>query len=604
MPSHVTQDNQGAARWSSIALVVGLAVAASATGLSNGFAYDDLPIIVENARIHDWRQLWRLFGDTYWSGPFAPDLYRPGTLVFFGIQWTLSGGDPLLFHVGSLVLYALLSAAVLALFRVFLTPGPAVIGAALWAVHPVHVEAVANVVGQAELLAALAVVTAAVLYARGRLQGGLTPRKVVGIVGVFAVGLSAKEHAIVLPVLIGLIEVLCWRLGQRWRAEEGGRGWLLCRMLFLTTGVYLVVRGLVVGGVTGVPHDAFIGMSTRDRLWGAISLWPEVARLLLWPIRLYADYSPQHVVLQTGPHRMHLVAGILAGGGALLAAWAWRAQRMGLLVGLLWIPLTYALVSNLPFPTGILIAERTLLLPSVGVAMAAGGIFQMLWRPVARTRALVITLVSVVVSAGVWRSASRQPAWTDSLTVFTTLVADAPLNYRGHGAVGEMFLRLGNPERAEDHLKRSVALMPQATGPRLHYARLLQMTQRCAEALPVIEHGPTRHVSSEEGVIIRSACLLSLRRCTEARRTAVVARAGGFAPQVLSRVILAADSLLAATDSIDVRNSWVGSGRPFERTARDFNIVVFQYNYESNRLGMNGGRRPELRLGVPVRTIR
>lgn len=590
MLSHAGEDNLRLARWWRVAIVAALAVAASATGLSNGFAYDDLPMIVDNERIHEWRQLWRLFGETYWTGAFPPDLYRPLTLALFGLQWTLGDGAPWLFHAVSVGLYAAASVATLTLCEHFLSPRAALVGASLFAIHPAHVEAVANVVGQAELLVGLSLISSVNLYVRSRRSEGLTRGAVVGILILYAVALLSKEHAIVLPALLVAVELILWRSGQGWRPMEAARGWGMVRAVALLTVVYLTLRTLVLGRISGVPHDALVGLTHGERIWGAVGLWPETLRLLVWPARLYADYSPQQVTIHRTLGAPHLVPALMLIGVVVLSRQAWRVRAGGMLLALVWIPLTFLLVSNLLFPTGILLAERTLFLPSAGLGLLAGCLFQGIWSRYQRLRGLVVIAAVALVVAGGWQSATRQPTWADSLTVFTTLVADAPTNYRGQSAVGELYLRLGSTERAEAYIARSVTLMPTAPQPRLQYARLLQMTHRCGQALPILAPVLAGFPNTEEAWITQGACLLSLRRFAEGRRLAVAARANGFAPQVFARMRLVADSLLAASDSVDSRNAWVGTGRPFDRTGRDFDVAVFAVDRVATRLSFNGGR--------------
>ncbi len=150
--------------------IVCIAILVSLSGLSNGFTYDDIHVIRNNALVHDLSGAWRYLGQPYWPPPRTGEVYRPLTILLFAIQWALGGGSPLLFHACSIALYAATCVAVLRLARVTLPAAPlaALAAAALFAVHPVHVESVANVVGQSELLVALLLATALSLYVRWR----------------------------------------------------------------------------------------------------------------------------------------------------------------------------------------------------------------------------------------------------------------------------------------------------------------------------------------------------------------------------------------------------------------------------------------------------
>ena len=132
-------------------LVAALALAASAMSLGNGFALDDVPIILQNPRVHSLADAWQLLGQTYWPPDYGSSLYRPLTSIAFAIQWAIGGGSPLAFHIVSVALYVAVCVLLLRLARGIMEPRAAAIGAAVFAVHPIHVEAVANVVGQAEL---------------------------------------------------------------------------------------------------------------------------------------------------------------------------------------------------------------------------------------------------------------------------------------------------------------------------------------------------------------------------------------------------------------------------------------------------------------------
>lgn len=549
-------------RWAALA-VIGLALASSLSGLGNGFAYDDLHIVLENKRIHDWQGLWRLFGQPYWMIGAARDLYRPLILAWYGGQWAVGGGNPLVFHMVSVFLYAAVCVALLGFLRQLMSPLGAMVGAALFAVHPVHVESVGNIVGQAELMTALAILLGLSTYVRCRRTTGLTTRGMVGLLVAYSVALLCKEHGIVFPALLGVVELALWRGGQRWREGERTTGRILAWSLVAVTAVYLLVRVLVLGDNPTFIHLSLRHLSAADRILVALGLWPEVLRLLVWPARLYADYSPQQVAVHTTLHPVHLVfLGSLVAW--TIAVWkAWRRRASLPLLALLWFPLTFALVSNLLFPTGVLIAERTLFLPSVAVVVGVALLVEWLLRSSRVRPVMVGALLLPMLVAGAWRSAARQPDWEDTATLFAALVSDAPTNARGQLTMGQLFMYLANADRAGPYLARAYALQPSYGGV---YAGYLQRTGQCERAVRVAEEAVRFDGLNEEAHTTRIACLLELRRFSEARRRGAEGLLFGLSRPTFTRALAVADSLLASADSIDARNVWVREGRPFDRT--------------------------------------
>ena len=125
-------------------LAVAAAVAVGAASLGNGFAYDDVPLIVENARVTTLLPPWEYFGLPYWPNG---GLYRPLTACLTALLWKVGGGAPWIFHAANVTLHSLATGLVYLLARRVLMAPWAAFAALLFAVHPVHVEAVANAVG-------------------------------------------------------------------------------------------------------------------------------------------------------------------------------------------------------------------------------------------------------------------------------------------------------------------------------------------------------------------------------------------------------------------------------------------------------------------------
>src|SRR5690242_3540589 len=195
-------------RWRLTEIAIALlALASSGIGILNRFAYDDRYVVEQNAVVHSLHGWWRGFAMSYWGQEWGGDGYRPITILAFRLEWAIGHGTPQVFHAANILLYVVASVLVFVLARKILPLQAAWLAAAFFAVHPVHVEAVANIVGQSELLVAVAFLGATVAYLGDRMQGELRPRTAVLIAVLYAIGCFSKEHAITLPAILIVAEL-------------------------------------------------------------------------------------------------------------------------------------------------------------------------------------------------------------------------------------------------------------------------------------------------------------------------------------------------------------------------------------------------------------
>jgi hypothetical protein len=448
--------------WAPLVLVAALALAASAAGLGNGFAYDDVHVVVRNPAVHQLYDLPQRLVETYWPAvPMgeAGRLYRPLTIIGFSLEWALGRGGPFIFHLTNTLLYLLLSLLVYAVARRMLPMGPATLAAALFAVHPVHTEAVGNVVGQGELLAAALLVAGTAVYLDSR-RDGLTGAKIAGMSVCYLLACLAKEHAVIWPLLL---IPLGWATPSRRPTAHAREDALrLVLILGVELVVYLVIRRAVVGGFAGdLQHPLWRGTSLTTRAVTMLAAVPIWTRLLLWPAHLQADYAPQELTLATALGPEQFVGVALLVGLAALFLLSWRRLPVAA-AGLAWTVLAVAPVANLVTPTGIVLAERTLFLASVGLVLAIGAYAAALGQRIPDDtdwRRLGFGAVAIgFLLLGIGRSALRLPVWRDNTTLFRSTVADAPKSYWAwRNWAGDLVLT-GHNEEALAAYQHSLAL--------------------------------------------------------------------------------------------------------------------------------------------------
>ena len=442
------------------ALVAGLlAAVVAAPSIRNGFAADDRWIIAERPLLQHPPSLGAVLQEPYWPAGFGGSLWRPVVLASYALDYRL-GGSPHWFHAVN-VFWAAVATAVLTLLACRLAdPTIGLVTGLLFAVHPVHVEAIANVVGRAELMAG-AGYAAALLFA-------LSERRAVQAIGValcaaFAIG--SKELAATLPASIVLVYV-----------ARGGRSNVRAALrpaaaALLPIVGYYVAHASVGAGILGAGGTApgLEGLGLLQRAWAMLPLTLEWWRLLLVPIHLASDYSPAELIVTTRFTLGHVV-GALVWVGAGGAAWRWGRTLPGAALGLAWMIITVSPVANIVVPTELLVAERTLYLPSFGLVfgLASLGVgwvassWPVRWR---------VVLAALIVVLGAGRSIAREGVWRDDETLFQAAKRDAPRSYRTLWMVGKDEFQAGRWGSGERLLREAIDAAPAVVGPRFDLAR-------------------------------------------------------------------------------------------------------------------------------------
>lgn len=422
--------------------VAACAVVVYLGALWNQFALDDQIAVVLNPLVGDLSGVWRAFTLPYWPPELRAQMYRPLTMASFVLDRALDGA--LWFHAVNVVWHAGATVAVTVLARRWSAGGDraALAAGLLFAVHPVHVEAVANVVGRAELMAALFTLLA--VYAA-------VERDSIGwSTAAMALGILSKENAAVAPALIAWIWIVGVRpMPARRRLVAFAACWAALAV------AYVLVRWAVLhpyGVAPGVAPNFRDATPVAVRLT-AIAALADVGRLLLFPYTLRVDYAPAERTVVTS-----LLDGRFVLGIATLALWvvltvrALRAGRRVEAAGLGWIAIAFLPVANLAFPSGILLAERTLYLPSAGLVIAAGA-----WLRGLDNRRLAV-IVSAAVLACAVRTVVRVPVWRDDMSVTLSILEDSPRSYRGPARAAGTYQGRGQARKAHEAYLAAISM--------------------------------------------------------------------------------------------------------------------------------------------------
>ncbi len=418
--------------WLPLALVA-LGIVAYANALGNGFVLDDRGIILQHPLVQHPGTVWRAFASPYWPESVGGGQYRPLGLLSFALDWRLAANSPAWFHGVNVLWHGGVVALVFAVARKLLPLAGAIVAAGLFAVHPVHVEAVANVVGRLELMAAAGVLATLLLHARGSWWAPVT----------LAAALLSKEHAVMTPFLLALFDLTRSPLQAPAARRRKLYGAYAATVALWAVVMLLALRGTSLSTTSAVYADS--GLVTR--LLTVLSVVPHYARLLVAPWRLSADYEPDVLQPVAGVTASVLLGIVIVLATLIITVRTWRREPV-LAACIALVPLTLAPVSNVAMVTGVALAERTLYLPSVGVVLIVGWLMS---RPVVplRTAAIAATLLGAVFSVRTW---TRTPVWRDARAFAITLVEEHPESYRGHWVAGRVLGSSGDTQAAAREL--------------------------------------------------------------------------------------------------------------------------------------------------------
>ncbi|HEX7917808.1 MAG TPA: hypothetical protein VF454_00315 [Gemmatimonadales bacterium] len=544
-------------------ILVLLALLAMGWMLGNQFVQDDAGVMVDNALLRHWSGVWEAFAASYWPPRDSHELYRPLSIAWYTIQWQLGGGAPVLFRVVSLALYAGVTLAVWRLLLLVTPPGAAWLGAALFAVHPVHTEALAIAVNQSELIVALCIAIALQLRIRADRDPARTRAHGALIWLLFVVAVFTKEHALVLIPLLWVADLALDPAAWRTRLRQWGAHTLL---LVVTAAVFWSIRTRILGGGTGTQiAEALEGSTMLGRAYTMLGVPAEWLRLLVWPAHLQSDWNLLEWVPTAGWSLRETAgaAALIAWGAGVLVAWNRRPVTA---FGLLWLGGALAPVTNILIPSGILLAERTLFLPSIGFVLVVAdlaGWIETRPTPLGRWPRLIAILgLGLLLVAGTARSAMRMGDWYNRPIFLAVQSVNSPLSWRVHLSLGFLYVDLGRTDQARLEFQRSLLLRADAPLALKGVAdRMRRDKGDCAG--PVLLYDELLKVLPGRSDIRGSqvACLLYMARYADARTEAERGIARGLDADYFQYVAGVADSAAAAgAPARTVRLKSVGHG--------------------------------------------
>ena len=393
-----------------------------------GFVQDDRAIIANNPAAHSVGTALRAFDEPYWPRGSGAGLYRPLTILSFAVDWALSGGRPGWIHVMNAFWHALVT-VLFGLVVARWLPPPGVLAAALiFAWHPVHVEAVAGLVGRAELLAAAGILGAVLAARRGWSFGAVV---------LAGLAMLSKEHGAIAGVAILLDRWL--ESPQENRRPHSVALWI---GLGVVTAAFLALWVSIGREGASDVAPVFLERGTGGRLAIALPAVLRAATLLVWPVSLSADYGPQVIPARDGFSFPALLGAMVVVTVPIVVVVA-RRRAPAIAFAAAVAALAYLPTANLLFPSGVVLAERNLylavMLPAVLVGLA-------IMTAAARRNSVALAALAIL-GCGI-KTLDRLPVWRDNRQHLLVLLAEHPESARGHASAAAVFAGMGDQAAA------------------------------------------------------------------------------------------------------------------------------------------------------------
>lgn len=482
------------------AAIVVLSFAAFGRGIPSSFVSDDTNAILANQYVTANASTARIFANYSWWGAQRADArgYRPLTTWTFARNYQSFGAIPAPFHVINILIHIGVCVAVYALaLALGITQPAAAFSAAMFAVMPIHSEAVVWAVGRAELLAALGFL-GCLLAGLRVMRGGHVVWAVLSAAALL-LGAFSKENAV--TALAGPFIAYIWigrspDLGpkasarQPSKAQARSRAAIWFAALCLGLGVYLLIRaaaGEMIGGTAANQLDNPIGLLPwLQRQAAALAVFGRYLWLSLVPLGLSVDYSFDALGVGSGTHsgffadRYSLLGALGVAAASTAALAGLRAQRWAALAAATVLSLAaFSIVSNTVVVIGTAMGERLFYLPSFGLCIAGGLLFGAARERVPKAAVIVAVLVILTYTGA---SAVRCGDWQSPITLFEAAVAAHPRSARAHMELASAYGHAGASDAALQHFGLALLIKPDYAAAAYNRGNMLARVGRYPEA--------------------------------------------------------------------------------------------------------------------------
>lgn len=497
-----------AVTWKEIFLLAGVVLGCYWNSLSCGFVFDDVSAILDNKDLRPSTPLRNLFLNDFWGTPMSEERshksYRPLTVLTFRLNYLFSELSAQSYHLLNVLLHAVVCVMFLRVCRLFLDKTFSTMAALLFAVHPIHTEAVTGVVGRAELLSSIFLLAAFLSYTRSKgADQSIVWSPIALTVVLVAIATLCKEQGVTVIGICCVYEVfvaqgftlplLMDTMLQVLRGKDGVPYVVLQTLLklialIISTLLLVIIRVQVIQSqlpvFTRFDNPAAVSPTPARQLTFNYLL-PVNAWLLLNPSELCCDWTMGTIPLVESLLDVRNLATIVF--YCLLGLLAFHSLRGSdhsaktVIMALSLIVLPFIPASNLFFPVGFVVAERVLYVPSMGFCMLVANGFRIVSQS-GNLKKISWMCMAILLATHALKTFNRNWDWESEYTLFTSALKVNKNNAKLWNNVGHALENQNNYERALKYFLQATSVQPDDIGAHMNVGRTYKNLNRTKEA--------------------------------------------------------------------------------------------------------------------------
>lgn len=474
-----------------------------------GFVFDDVSAILDNKDLHPSTPIKKLFQNDFWGTPMSEERshksYRPLTVLTFRLNFLFSELNAVSYHLLNLLLHAVVCVIFLKVCKLFLDNRTSLIAALLFAVHPIHTEAVTGVVGRAELLSSIFLLAAFLSYTKSKgPDNSIVWTPIAAAVFLVAVATLCKEQGITVVGICCVYEVfiaqgytlpVLWGTAVQILLGKGSIPYSLLQtllklvVLMFSTLLLVVIRVQVIQSqlpvFTRFDNPAAVS-ATPARQLTFNYLLPVNAWLVLNPSELCCDWTMGTIPLVEsfldGRNLATLFFFCFLGNLVIYSVRYSGDSSKTVLMGLCLMVLPFIPASNLFFPVGFVVAERVLYVPSMGFCILVAHGWKKLSSKSNRLKKLSWIFLALVLFTHSVKTFNRNWDWESEYTLFMSALKVNKNNAKLWNNVGHALENEKNYAKALKFFKQATHVQPDDIGAHMNVGRTYKNLNKSREA--------------------------------------------------------------------------------------------------------------------------